>query len=84
MGSVGRGEGERRRIRPGSGGYNSLVEHETWLLNQVFLFLIQITQILANGCGGRGGSSAQIRESPHGRSLASFAFSKIVSVFFVL
>jgi hypothetical protein len=76
VGSVGRGEGKRRRICPGSGGYKSFVDHETWLLNQVFLFLIKSTPILANGCGGRDGWRAHTRESPCGRSLASFVFIK--------
>ena len=50
---------KKKMICPGSGGYNSLVENYAWLLDQVFLFLIKITQILAKKCGGRGGCSAR-------------------------
>ena len=68
----GEGEGERRRICSGSGGYNSLVVHETWLLNQVFLYLIKITPILSNGYGGMGGFSANTREDHTGAHLQVF------------
>jgi hypothetical protein len=68
------GSGECRkgesRICPWLGGYNSLVEQETWLLNQVFLFCIKITQILANGCGGRDGCIVHNRESPRWRKVS--------------
>jgi hypothetical protein len=76
VGSVGR-EVEQRRICPRSGGYNSLVEHD-------FLFLIKITQILANKSGGRGGFRDTLWKACAGAHLQVLTSAKIASVFFVL